>query len=358
MKTDKCQPYLSIVMCSRNDNHGGSTLQRVQISLDARLKQLEKYCIESELILVDWNPPLDKPLLKDVIKLPKKMDYCSVRTIIVPPSIHQRYEYSDKYPMNIIAATNCGIRRARGKFILPGAIDLIYSNELFLFIASKALKPNERYRVDRKVVLSDQLDELLEYCYNNVIGIRVQTFEGNRRFWQRSLPNLHTDASGDFQLMSRENWHILRGYRNAEFIGAYVDGLLCYASYMAGIKEVVLRDPIRVYHIDHDDKFVDVEETAKLPLQDWLSFAFFPAWVNMKVLGLYRRFLELFGYKIKASYHGIPTLSFLDYQKICRKLIDGKRAYVFNDNNWGLGGEFLEEFVMSVADWEEKYGKN
>ena len=58
-------PYLSIVICSRNDNHGGNMLRRMQVSISGLLEQLEKHRIESELILVDWNPPADKPLLKE-----------------------------------------------------------------------------------------------------------------------------------------------------------------------------------------------------------------------------------------------------------------------------------------------------
>ena len=61
-------PYLSIVIASRNDEHGGNALPRMQVALNGLLDQLERYRIESELILVDWNPPTDKPWLKDIIK--------------------------------------------------------------------------------------------------------------------------------------------------------------------------------------------------------------------------------------------------------------------------------------------------
>ena len=66
MSNLKDNPYLSIVMTSRNDDYGGNALRRMQVSINGRLEQLEKYHIASELILVDWNPPSDKPLLKDV----------------------------------------------------------------------------------------------------------------------------------------------------------------------------------------------------------------------------------------------------------------------------------------------------
>ncbi len=121
-------PYLSIVTTSRNDDHGGNMLRRMEVSILGRLEQLEKHRIESELILVDWNPPADRPLLKDILQWPEHTKYCTIRVLVVPPSIHQRYEHSDKTPMNMIVAINCGVRRARGQYILPCNIDLIYSD--------------------------------------------------------------------------------------------------------------------------------------------------------------------------------------------------------------------------------------
>jgi hypothetical protein len=353
------KPYLSIIIPSRNDEHGGNALRRMQVSLNSLLEQLEKYRIESELILVDWNPPPDKPLLKDVIKWPDRLKYCTIRVIVVPPSIHQRYEGADKILMNVVAAMNCGIRRARGQFILPRSMDLIYSDELMSYLAQKGLRKDERYRADRcdverNVVQYNTLDEQLDYCRKNIIKTNVQAPQRA----ERGLPNLHTMASGDFQLMSRDYWHLLRGYREADIPAAYADGLLSYASYAAGVREVVLKDPMCIYHIDHDNKFTERIRRAKLPLENWLSLPFLPAWVNNKIIGLYRRFLMFFGYKLKSSVQGVPTLDYAEYRKMCRDMVAGKRSYIFNDENWGLGQESLEEFIINTADWDKEYEAN
>ena len=357
-KNKKGNPYLSIVITSRNDEHGGNMLQRMQVSLSGLLAQLEKHKIESELILVDWNPPADKPLLKDVVKWPDGLRYCAIRAIIVPPSIHQRYEHSDRMPMHAVIAANCGIRRARGQFILPGVIDLLYPDELMSYIASRNLKSDVRYRVDRcdvdrNVVQYDTLKEQLDYGQKNIIQINSHLHVGAKY----GLPDLHTNACGDFQLMSRYYWHLLRGYREGDIIAAHVDGLLSYAAYAAGVREVVLNSPMRVYHIDHDDKFNERIRKAKLPFQDWLSLPFLPAWLNNKLIGLYRRFLVLMGYKMKSSVYGVPTLNYSEYRKICRDIVAGKRPHIFNDENWGLGQESLEEFIVSTADWDKARGK-
>jgi len=354
MSNSKKPPYLSIVITSRNDEHGGNALQRMQVSLSGLLAQLEKHRIESELILVDWNPPADKPLLKDVIKWPDRLRYCTIRTIIVPPSIHQRYEHSDRIPMYAVVAVNCGIRRARGQFILPGVIDLLYPDELMSYIASKSLREDERYRVDRcdvdrNIVHCNTLKEQLDYCRNNIIKINSHLHVGAKN----GLPDLHTNACGDFQLMSREYWHLLRGYREADFVAAHVDGLLSYASYAAGVREIVLNAPMRIYHIDHDDKFTDRIEKARLPLENWLSFPFIPARLNNKMISLYRMFLVLMRYKLKSTIYGVPTLDFTEFLKICRDIVDGRRSHIFNDENWGLGEEKLPETLISLAKWDD-----
>lgn len=350
MTEAKRPPFLSMVICSRNDNHGGNMLRRMQVSISGLLEQLERYCIESELILVDWNPPVDKPLLKEAIKWPSGLEYCTIRVIEVNPSIHRRYEYHDKIPMHGVVALNCGIRRARGEFILPGSIDLLYSDELISFIASKVLKADERYRVDRcdvdRMVLQfDTLREQLEYCKKNII--RVHSFQLN---FGEGFPELHTNACGDFQLMSRRYWHLLRGCREVDMAAAYVDGLLSYASHAAGVKEVVLDNSLRLYHIDHDDNFNERLKERPPLFQKWARSRFMPRPIGQKLIALYHDF---FGHRNEI--YGIPALSYSAYKKICREIVEGKRSYIINDETWGLGREELEENVIVAAGWDKDF---
>lgn len=359
------EPYLSIVIPSRNDDHGGNMLRRMQLSLNGLFEQLEKYRIESELILVEWNPPVDRPLLRDAIKWRSGLKYCTIRAIVVPSSIHRRYEHSDKTEMNAVVGVNCGIRRARGQFILPSTMDILRSDELMSYLASKKLKTDERYRIDRcdvnrNVLNISTLQEKLDYCQKNIIFVKAHKPKPRRRFpwFGDNLPNLHTSACGDFQLMSRQLWHLLRGYREADIPSAYSDSLLSYASYAAGVREVVLKAPMHLYHIDHDGKFTESIEEVKLPFENWLSFPILPKWLNKIIVRLYRIFLRLIGYEFKSIQHRIPTLHYTESRRIARDMIAGKRPYIFNDDNWGLGQDSLEEFVISTADWDKGYGKN
>ena len=69
-------------------------------------------------------------------------------------------------------------------------------------------------------------------------------------------------------------------------------------------------------------------------------------------------FMVFMGYNIKSSVRGIPTLSLTEYRKMCKDIVAGKRSYILNDENWGLGQESLEEFVINTADWDKGDEKN
>jgi hypothetical protein len=63
--------------------------------------------------------------------------------------------------------------------------------------------------------------------------------------------DLHISACGDFTLLSREDWFALRAYPEFPIWPMNIDLLFCYAAHHAGIGEVVLREPMRVYHTEH-----------------------------------------------------------------------------------------------------------
>jgi hypothetical protein len=62
---------------------------------------------------------------------------------------------------------------------------------------------------------------------------------------------LHISGCGDFTLLSREDWFTLRAYPEFPIWPMNIDLLFCYAAHHAGIGEVVLREPMRVYHTEH-----------------------------------------------------------------------------------------------------------
>ena len=62
--------------------------------------------------------------------------------------------------------------------------------------------------------------------------------------------------------------------------------------------------------------------------------------------------------QVKSSVYGIPTLDYTEVLKMCRNIVAGRRPYIFNDENWGLGQESLEESAISTADWDKENERN
>ncbi len=62
---------------------------------------------------------------------------------------------------------------------------------------------------------------------------------------------LHTNACGDFTLLHRDHWFDLRGYAEWDAFSLNIDSLFCFAAHHGGAPELVLAEPMRIYHIEH-----------------------------------------------------------------------------------------------------------
>lgn len=367
-------PYLSIVTWSRNDDHGKDMFKRMQIVLTSFITQLERYKLESEIVLVDYNPPKDNPLLKDALLWPTQTKYCSLRTVIVPSSIHKRYRDSDRLPVNGPVAFNVGLRRSRGQFVLLVPIDNLFSNELVELLAKKNLKNDKFYRADRldvsrKVIEIDSLEERDRFCRKNILWIYTRygsipvvrekkhyrsvnldfTNIGNR------FPVLHTNGP-DLMLTSRESWFLLRGYPEIDTFGFHVDSLLCYLAYFNGLKEEILPSECCPFHIDHDSRWRDIrpsclEKILFYCLPDILALRL--GWLINRVL--HKLFPETMKRKSMIMLNRLGVNLF-DSRPILSEMRRSGHANVFNTIDWGLGKELLEEYVIRQAEWDRAAG--
>ncbi len=209
--TPPSEPYLSLVVATRNDDHGGNLLGRTQIFLDGWLTHARRYNIPSELIFVEWNPPADRPPLAEALKWPADFGPCAVRIIEVPADVHQRYQHAAGLPLYQMIGKNVGIRRARGRFVLATNIDILFSNELAAFLGAQQLQANRLYRVDRFDAMSDvppgvPLDEQLAYCSTHLI--RVNRREGTFEVAPDGGPALSADdvASAGSGILLGQGW--------------------------------------------------------------------------------------------------------------------------------------------------------
>ncbi len=337
-------PYLSFCVHSRNDNHGGDMYRRMKACLMGFFEQAERYRLRSEIILVDWNPPKNRPLLKDAYQWPESSQFCTIRVIIVPPHIHERYPHWEKIPVNNCAAQNAAIRRAKGTYILSTCVDNLLSDELFCFLASENLGESKMYRIDRcnvnrAVTRLKSVEEQIAYCRKNILKIDrfvpnlpLPGFEGT--------PGLYTGSPGDFTLLARKVWHKVRGYPEIDLVGRTSDSVLCYMAYLAGAEIEALRDPMQLYHIDHDVRTNSTE--SNWWTRTGLKYIF-PDQFARTLRSWTRRFLPA---KSGLKRLGIPIPSETDLKTLIIDMITGKRSHIYNDDTWGLGAENLKEFVV------------
>ncbi|NCY21067.1 hypothetical protein EBX31_03805, partial [bacterium] len=54
----KSEPYLSVVVATRDDHHGGDPQARLRAALQVYKRQAEKFRFPLEYIIVDWNSPV------------------------------------------------------------------------------------------------------------------------------------------------------------------------------------------------------------------------------------------------------------------------------------------------------------
>ena len=121
--------HLSLVVTTRNDNHGGDMLRRFQLFAETLLEQANRHSLAGELIVVEWNPP-PGPRLHEVVKLRVKSDCFAIRFIEVPPEVHRAIRNADVIPLFQMIGKNVGIRRARGEFVLATNPDLLFSDSV------------------------------------------------------------------------------------------------------------------------------------------------------------------------------------------------------------------------------------
>jgi len=120
------RPYVSFVSYFRNDGYTRDFDLRVKRATSFLVRQLQRAEIDSEIILVEWNPPTDRPLIIESLDPLPQGDCVQVRGVIVGREHHEKFIGSQESGMNPAAAANVGLRRAEGRFVSPKASDRIF----------------------------------------------------------------------------------------------------------------------------------------------------------------------------------------------------------------------------------------
>lgn len=271
-------PYISFVVVGRNDNYGGSFLDRINVFVKNLLTLSERYELPSELVIVEWNPPSDTPGLKDAVAWPDLVrKFCAVRIVEVPYAVHRKFANAEKMPIFEYIGKNVGVRRARGTFVLVTNPDTLFSGGLIKRLAERNLAMASYYRTARydvspPIPVGGSVDEQLAYCRRHIImelgyfGCWRRTLAERLnpytrllnlaahvklRVRNRSLVAPYDNASGDFFLMHGSQWAALKGF--PEFRSqTYIDS---YLTYMAHSNDYRLRifkgRDVFLFHQDH-----------------------------------------------------------------------------------------------------------
>ncbi|MDD1661626.1 MAG: hypothetical protein LUQ49_04085 [Methanomicrobiales archaeon] len=342
------EPYLSVVVVTRNDTHGGDPLGRLQAFIRNFSAQCDTYHLPAELIIVEWNPPGDRESLAKALGFPTECRCLTIRIVTVPPEIHRRFPNSDRIPLYQMIGKNVGIRRARGRFILATNIDILFSSELIGYLAAQKLDENTFYRVDRTDVEPDippalSVDETLAFCRSHVVRRNPKYFlcdwanlkqiSGHilkspdvlpyyisNTLHKLVIPRLHYNACGDFTLMAREKWFALRGYPELPIFSLHIDSLLLMMAAYSGLKEKILPWPCAIYHMEHA-----------------LGSGITPG-MGQKIL-----FERLDREKVPYLTWGDCIRSGKEYQE---KLLRGEKEASPNTESWGLADTTLEDTTM------------
>jgi hypothetical protein len=152
-------PLLSVVAVSRNDDHGGNMRGRMQHFVDGFVAQCRRHGLDAELILVEWNPPPDRPPLNEILQWPADLGPASIRIVTVPQDVHTGFAQSSQLPLFQMIGKNVGIRRARGRFVLATNVDILLDDATVRYLRDR-LVPGKMVRIDRYDVPSDLPEEV------------------------------------------------------------------------------------------------------------------------------------------------------------------------------------------------------
>ena len=346
-------PYLSVVTYVRNDGYTSDYEKRVLRATRCLVHQLTGADLDCEVILVEWNPRSDRPLILDQFKEFKSRNV-TVRGYVVPTRYHDRYLGSREGGLHI-DAPNVGLRRARGRFLLPKASDTFLSKALVETLASKTLDERGVYRCDRFDVEVDMND--YDSVDDETLLSRLEVLEGHRcgrlkqpEHWR--VRDLHTNACGDFTLMSRQLWSKVRGYpADKTTLSLDLDSLLLHLAVASGGEEICLPDACRVIKPVHSRlhslRTSQVWKPWQQKLDRYLERKYGHLWAH--------RARMLLDYPRRQVRH-IPSVLGPSAERNlvwpASRWASGAKPRLTQGKDWGLANEPLEERILCRAAWD------
>ncbi len=302
---------LSIVIAARNDNYGGDFTERLQLAINVHLTYMARFNMDAELLIVEWNPPPERPPLVEALRWPDDLPAGRVRIIRVPSEVHARVPNPKNMPMFEYMAKNAGLRRARGRFVLVTNADVLFSAALYRQLAVGTLDEGAFYRADRydfdgRPDPSWAADRVIEYAKANInavvwrppraeasrysrpltpgqrwlgqrLGVWLSTYKHKLHYglkwltaWSPEIAirsgwntapiydptetayGLHTYAPGDFLLAARTSWQAIHGFPEFPDTFIHLDSYGTTQLFALGLEQMLFLPPCIILHTDHD----------------------------------------------------------------------------------------------------------
>lgn len=275
-------PELSIILVTRNDDYGELREERF-IGCLRSLIEGARY-IQYELIVVDWNPPKNKPEInvqyKPVFDMIEQRGSI-VKHLIISESVHKKFDNPLSLDLFEFPARNAGIRLSTCPYVLVISQDLYITGEIWEQTARHITltNPNEKvyFRCTRCDVKKKSGADLLlavrnniknhaieEYLYSNITQIHSpigtlslsQMYNTNRKMVNDLIKSLcenkdrvFINGGGDFLFASRKTFDDVSGFCERTDKYYHMDGEFIFRLRDRGYREIILDGC--VLHIEH-----------------------------------------------------------------------------------------------------------
>ena len=166
------------------------------------------------------------------------------------------------------------------------------------------------------------------------------------------MRDLHTNACGDFTLMTDAHWHIVRGHPiDTTGISLDLDSLVMHAAAANGVREVRWPSSCRLFKPSHRAISTARVKQVWRPWQRRLDR--FLADKLSEVTAYRMRTLFDYPRRTVAGAQSILGPSFeRNLVRVARRWADGGRYIPTQPENWGLADVALETRTVCRADWE------
>ncbi|WP_308910057.1 hypothetical protein [Pseudokordiimonas caeni] len=345
-------PLISFVGFARNDGYVEGYEDRLRSTVGMVEEQARKFGICVEYILVEWNPPFDRPALHEIFAGYTSGANFSLRIITVPSTNHRGFRGAAEREMHPGRALNVGFRRARGRFITSLSSDVFLSDGVFQYLSTEELNDDAVYRLDRYDVDPEKTIGLAAATSADreaMLAAAVVQHHGTLSSAMAAyygLKPLHTNACGDFMLMGREIWHGIRGVpENCSVACLEIDSLALHAAVASGAREILMPDDCRLYKIAHNRmtsrKVTLLTSGWRMSLARYLNRSLKSAKLNSLIRGL----LDAPQRKVEGLAGVFPSMERNFVVPALYWHWRGKQVCL-NGRGWGLNNVSLDERVL------------